>query len=212
MYLFILAAAALTLAVILWYNQASGAAEAPPPAERDPGQRLRNVLSEDPRLVKEAAAAIRALEALMAHPELGGPGFLTVQFPHQAPAGGTAIVTAQYPNIREELYRRIVRRELRREELAAAGVPEALLSMHPEFETESGGVVMITVETGVIPPELAECLNGRKERSLALEAVGALLRAELPELSVRALGTDLLLSPVRDLGENACPPVTSINE
>lgn len=212
MYLFILAAAALTLAVILWYNQASGAAAALPPAEKDPGQRLRNALSKNPCFIKAAAGAVRALEALMAHPELGGPGFLTVQFPRQAPAGGTAIVTAQYPNIREGLYRRIVRRELRREELAAAGVPEALLSMHPEFETESGGIVMVTAEAGVIPPELAECLNSRRERSLALEAVGKLLRTELPELSVRALGTDLLLSPVRERSEDACPPVTSINE
>ena len=213
MYIFILAAAALALAAVIWYAQASDTAVATPPAqEEDTSQRLRLALAEDSRMAEAIAEAIKALEELMAHPEFGGPGFLMVQFLYQAPMEEGIIVTAQYPNIREGLYRRIVRQELERSELAAAGVPEALLAQEPAFETESGGIVMVTIQAGGLPPELAEVLNCRRERNLALDMIAAILRTQFPELSVRVLGADLLLSPLPDKREDVCTATTSIDE
>ena len=194
---FILAAAALILAAVLWYSQALGGTEdpPPPPPELSMDQRLRQLLTEDPRLIDALTEAIRALEAVMAHPELGGPGFLLVQFPSAA-ADGRALVTAQYPNIREGLYRRIVRQEL--DDLAGAGMPGELLALDPAFETESGGVVLVSVQAGGVPQELADSFRDRRERNAALDILAELLEERVPAFSVRIFGTDLLLSPVRE--------------
>lgn len=204
MLLFLLAMVVLALAAVLWHTQASDAEKPILPPE-DAGLRLRKALAANPRKMEALAAAIRALAAVMAHPELGGPGFLMVQFPSQA----AAVVTVQYPNIREELYRRIVRQELARDELAAAGVPEDLLDQGPGFETESGGVVLISVQAGEPLPELSESLNSRKDRNAALNVFAELLEERFPEFSVRIFGTDLLLTPIHEKQNEA---VTSKSE
>lgn len=194
MHLFLLAAAALVLAAVLWYRQASGAAAAARQPETDPASRLRQALAQDPGPADLLAAAARALETVMAHPSLGGPGFLLIQFPTE----GGAVVTAQYPNIREGLYRRIIRQELDRDALAAAGVPEALLSLEPDFEAESGGMVLLSVGVEAVPPVFAESLRSRRERALALDLLAQALEVRLPRFSVRPFGADLLLSPDRE--------------
>lgn len=104
MHIYFLAAAAILLAAILWYRQAFGTSEKtpPPPPEEHAEQRLRRILAGDSGVVSGMADAIRTLESVMAHPELGGPGFLMIQFP--PPDSGHAVITAQYPNIREDLY------------------------------------------------------------------------------------------------------------
>lgn len=209
MYLFILAAAALALAAVLWYAQASGReAEAArtQAAEELPELRLRRTLEEDPSMAETLAEAVRAMEELMAHPELGGPGFLLVRFPPLE--DGWTSVTVQYPNTREGLYRRIVRQELDREELAAAGMPAAVLDLDPSFETESGGVVMASVEVSGIPEAFVECLNSRRARSAGLEVLAQALRPRLPGLSIRSLGADLLLLPVRENTESSAATST----
>ena len=193
MFIFILAAAALILVVILWYTQtASAAGKLQLTPETGVDQRLRQLLEENPHMLKACESAIRALETVMAHPALGGPGFLMVQFP----AGEEyAVVTAQYPNIHEELYQRIIRQAL--DGLGEAGVSEELLERQPVFEAESCGVVLISVKAGKIPAELRELLEHRKERGIALHIFAEQLEERFPELSVRVLGPDLLLAPIR---------------
>lgn len=196
MHIFFLAAAAMLLAAILLYRQAFGTSEdTPPPSpEERNDQLLRQILAENPHMVESLAETIQSLETVMEHPELGGPGFLLIQFP-AAPYDGRAIVTAQYPNIREGLYRRIVRQEL--DDLAAAGMPEALLLQKPSFETESGGVVLLSVQAGPIPPAFMERLHSHRERRIALGILADALEARLPRLSIRTFGAEILLSPDR---------------
>lgn len=204
MVFFVLAAIVLTMAAALWYTQAqSPSEEIPPPLEKAANQTLRQLLEQDPHIADPLAEAVLALDAAMAHPKLGGPGFLLIQFP--MPDSGEAVVTAQYPNIREALYRRIVRQELDRDSLAAAGMPEALLSLEPSFETESGGVVMLSVRVKGLPAVLTERLGGRRERIMALESLAEALEAKLPQFSVRTFGADLLLSPLREGAEVPAP-------
>ncbi len=143
----------------------------------------------------EAAAAETAelaglLLAVMDHPQLGGPGFLTVRLTAPAPE-----VTAQFPNINETLYRRIVRGELEREELIQAGVPAALLDRGPSFETESGGMVLLSVPGPRLAPDLAAALESRSGRQRTLGDLSAALGRRCPALAVRSVGGDLLLSP-----------------
>ena len=195
MHIFVLAAAALILAAILRYTRAVNAEkESQPPPKAEPDQRIRRILEEDPRMMEAWEGAVRALESIMAHPALGGPGFLLVQFPA---AEETAVVTAQYPNIHEELYLRIIRQEL--DDLAAAGVSEELLARQPDFEAESCGVVLVSVRAGRIPAEMREMLEHRKERETALRMLAERLEGRFPGLSVRVLGADLLLAPTREV-------------
>ena len=124
---FFLAAGVLAAAAaILWAAQASG--------RRDGGEAAERELRLDG--IEALGAAAEALAELMEHPALGGPGFITVRFPPPLAADGTAEAAAQYPNIREALYRRVLRQELETEELRAEGAPEALLALDPCFETE----------------------------------------------------------------------------
>ena len=204
MLFFVLAAIVLTMAAVLWYTQAqSPSEEVPPPLEKAADRTLRQLLEQDPHIADPLAEAVLALETAMAHPQLGGPGFLLIQFP--TPDSGEAVVTAQYPNIRESLYRRIVRQELERDSLSAAGMPESLLSLEPSFEAESGGVVILSVRVKEIPAVLAENLCSCGERTLALESLAEALEAELPQFSVRPFGPDLLLSPAREGAEVPAP-------
>ena len=170
-------------------------AENRPPAGEDARTRARRCLEASGDL-ERLAGAVEALRAVMDHPQLGGPGFLSVQFP--ALAGGRADVSAQFPNISEALYRRVVRRELDRAALLADGVPEALFAYNPEFSTESGGVVLLTAEVCGLEAELAEALASRRDRAGALAALSEALERRCPGLSVRPLGAELLLTPVRE--------------
>ena len=186
-------AALLALAAVCGVIRAAPApredAENRPPAGEDARTRAR-------RCLERLAGAVEALRAVMDHPQLGGPGFLSVQFP--VLAGGRADVSAQFPNISEALYRRVVRRELDRAALLADGVPEALFAYNPEFSTESGGVVLLTAEVCGLEAELAEALASRRDRAGALAALSEALERRCPGLSVRPLGAELLLTPVRE--------------
>ena len=140
---------------------------------------------------------MEALTRLRSHPKLGGLGFLTLRLP-QPGEDGAVTVTAQYPNIREGLYRLTARRELDRETLLAAGVPEALLDLSPDFGTDSGGVVVATVRAAVMDPVLVERVSGRSDRQEALGLLTDRLGKRFPSLEVRTFGTELLLTPVRE--------------
>ena len=190
MHFFFLAAGVLAAAAaILWAAQASG--------RRDGGE-ARETAERELRLdgIEALGAAAEALAELMEHPALGGPGFITVRFPPPLAADGTAEAAAQYPNIREALYWRVLRREV--EALRAEGAPEALLALDPCFETESGGMVLVTVRVAGLDPALAERMSGHRGRQEALGALAEGLRERCPGLSVRCVGGELLLAPVRE--------------
>ena len=82
--------------------------------------------------------------------------------------------------------------------LLADGVPEALFAYNPEFSTESGGVVLLTAQVCGLEAELAEALASRRDRAGALAALSEALERRCPGLSVRPLGAELLLTPVRE--------------
>ena len=186
---FFLAAGVLAAAAaILWAAQASG--------RRDGGEAAERELRLDG--IEALGAAAEALAELMEHPALGGPGFITVRFPPPLAADGTAEAAAQYPNIREALYRRVLRQELEVEALRAEGAPEALLALDPCFETESGGMVLVTVRVAGLDPALAERMSGHRGRQEALGALAEGLRERCPGLSVRCVGGELLLAPARE--------------
>lgn len=145
--------------------------------------------------------AVDALRAVMEHPELGGPGVVSVQFP----SCGRTEVLAQYPNIRGTLYRRIVRGELEREELRRLGAPEALLNGRTEFSTESGGMVLLLVETEGLTPALEQLLTDRRSRASVLRALAKALGQRYPDLRVRIAGGDLLLTVRPGAGPQAHP-------
>lgn len=193
MHWFLFAALALAAAVYLWWRQAAVGRDAPPPSKPpEEGEAFRQWL-EQPGVLEALAQTVEALRALMAHPELGGPGFLTVRLPQPEEAGGSVVITAQYPNIREALYRRIIRGELTREALREAGAPEALLRLSPHFETDSGGVVSVSLPTACMGPELAGRLSGRRERQAALGLLAGRLGERFPDVEARPFGTELLL-------------------
>ena len=144
---------------------------------------------------------VDALRAVMEHPELGGPGVLTVQFP----PFGQMEVLAQYPNIQGTLYRHIVRGELERKELLRLGVPEALLRGRTEFSTESGGMVLLLVETEGLTPTLERRLADRRGRAGVLRALAKALGERYPDLTVRVVGGDLLLTAQPGAGPRSRP-------
>lgn len=188
MHFFFLAAGVLAAAAaILWTVQAFG---------RRGGGEFREAAERELRMdgIEALGAAAEALAELMEHPALGGPGFITVRFPPPL----AAEAAAQYPNIREALYRRVLRQELETEELRAEGAPEALLALDPCFETESGGMVLVTVRVAGLDPALAERMSGHRGRQEALGALAEGLRERCPGLSVRCVGGELLLAPVRE--------------
>lgn len=188
MYVFFLAAIVLVLAAVLLCPAGGGARKEP---EEEPSGRVLERL-EDSGAPEILGAAAAELLAVMEHPALGGPGFLSVQFP----PGSLPTLSAQFPNINEALYRRVVRQELDPGELAAAGVPEALLARGPVFAAESGGMVLLSVEIHGLEPGLLELVANRRSRAEALTALAAALGRRFPNLSVRCLGADLLLTPL----------------
>lgn len=189
---FLLSAVLLLLAVLLWYSQAA-AKTAPPPAVPDSPPP-----AVEPQTLDKLCGVVERLREVMDHPDLGGPGFLTLRFPPQT---GGAVVTAQYPNIREALYRRIIRRELSRETLLAEGFPAGLLDLSPDFEAESGGVVLLTVELRDIDGALTRSMASLRERQELLRVLTERLRERLPAFYVRSVGGELLLTPVREAVE-----------
>jgi len=193
MQLLLLAAAATVLAGMVWRVWADGKTKRPPRKEKEaPSLRPEDADAAAERL----GEVVDALREVMEHPQLGGPGSLTIEFPLYA--GNAPVVTAQFPNINEALYRRAVRQELEREDLIAAGVPERLFAHNPTFSAESGGMVLVSAEAGALTEELGRRLAERRERDEALGALAAALRRRYPEMSVRSFGADLLLSPVRE--------------
>lgn len=197
MYWYILAALLLVAAVVLWRMQASedggkGAASAPPPS----GEEVFRRWLDRPGVRAALERAVEALWALMAHRTLGGPGYLTVRLP-QPGEDGAVTVTAQYPNIREALYRLALRRMPDPEALLAAGVPEALLALEPRFETDSGGTVVVSLRTAPMDPASVERISGRTDRQDALRLLADRLGRRFPSLEVRPFGAELLLTPVR---------------
>ena len=196
MHWFILAALMLASAVLLWYTQSAGgprgSVQAPPPEERDGFRQWLDA----PGVSFALERAVEALVELMAHPQLGGPGFLTLRLP-QPGEEGLVTVTAQYPNIREALYRRVVRGELDQGELLAAGLPEGLLALEPRFETDSGGTVVVSLRTAPMDPASVERISGRTDRQDALRLLADRLGRRFPSLEVRPFGAELLLTPVR---------------
>ena len=194
MHWFILAALALVAAAVLWYTQAAAQRDGGLPPEEEEGAAFRRWLA-DPGALEEIHSAVDGLCGIMAHPDLGGPGFLPVRLP-QPGEDGSVVVAAQYPNIRERLYRRVVRQELDRETLQSEGVSGALLALAPTFETDSGGIVVISVRAAYMEPGLVNCVSGRRERQAALRLLSDRLSG--PTLEARPFGTELLLTPVRD--------------
>lgn len=190
----ILLAAALVLTALLRTRSSTGETvplptEAPRPPEIPPAdaERLEEIIA--------------LLGEVMDHRELGGPGYLTVQFPQQLFAGSFPTVTAQYPNIGEGLYRRVVRRELDREALEAAGVPGALFDHNPAFAAEGGGVVVLTAEVYGLTPALEKGMADRRTRGTLLAALARELSG--PALSVRVLGQELLVERPRRTAERS---------
>lgn len=137
-----------------------------------------------------------ALRELMEHPQLGGPGFLTVQFPLSS--RGAVEVSAQYPNIQETLYRKI--RTAKTEELLVMGVPAALLDCRAVFTPESGGMVLVTAEID-LPETVLHLLEDRQGRQEVLQELVKTLGEQYPDMTVRAIGGDLLLTPIAHFGD-----------
>ena len=195
---FFLAALALAAAAFLWTIQAAPGSRktaAHPPAAAE-GEAFRQWL-DHPDVQEVIDQAVEALLELMAHPKLGGPGFLTLRLP-QPGENGLVTVSAQYPNIRETMYNLVVRQELDPETLLRAEVPERLPALSPEFETESGGVVVVSIPAGNMERELVSCISGHGERQAALRLLADLLGKHFPNLEVRPFGAELLLTPARE--------------
>lgn len=190
-FLFLLAAA-----LVLTALSRRSAGEAVPPPDEAP--RPPEIPPADVERLEEVIAL---LGEVMDHRELGGPGYLTVQFPQQLFAGSFPTVTAQYPNIGEGLYRRVVRRELDREALEAAGVPGALFDHNPAFAAEGGGVVVLTAEVYGLTPALEKGMADRRTRGTLLAALARELSG--PALSVRVLGQELLVERPRRTAERS---------
>jgi len=163
-----------------------------PQTLRDGMGELRQLLAES-HLVEGLSAVVDGLCVVMEHPQLGGPGFLSVQFP-LAGCGGPEI-SALYPNIQETLYRKIVRGELDREDLIRAGVPTVLFGYGVEFETESGGMVRVTALAGELPGELERRMRDHRGRTGILQILEEELGRKYPDWMVRAYGGELLITP-----------------
>lgn len=188
---FVLAALLAAAAAILWRSDRRRPAPTPEP---EAGSFPRWL--EDGGGLEELERALTALAALMAHPELGGPGFLSVRLPQPAD-DGAVVVTAQYPNIREALYRRVVRRELDRETLRSDGMPEELLDLVPDFETDSGGIVAVSIRTAWMDAKTVRGISDRTARQAALELLARRLVPCCAGFEARSFGAELLLTPVR---------------
>ena len=191
----------LILCVLLTVMVAGAWLSGSAPEPEAPAVRSAGELLAEAGTAEHIGRAVDALRAVMEHPELGGPGVLTVQFP---PCGQPEVL-AQYPNIRGTLYRRIVRGELERAELLGLGVPETLLSGRTEFSTESGWMVLLLVETEGLTPALERRLADRRGRAGVLRALSKALGERYPDLTVRVVGADILLTAQPGAGQRAQP-------
>lgn len=200
MWIFVAAAVAVAVywavSVVRERQKWAGREKKPPEAPQNGLEPLRRRLEDSPT-VDLLGEVVDGLMAVMEHPELGGPGFLTVQFPQQLYAGSFPTVSCQFPNISEGLYRRVVRRELDRQELVEAGVPESLFAHHLTFAAESGGVVLLTAEVYGVDPEIERQMARFRSRGEALRVLSEALGRRCPACSVNVLGGDILLSPER---------------
>ena len=198
MHWFFLAALALAAAAFLWYIQVAsgGRNTAAQPSAAPESEAFRQWLDR-PDVQEALVQAVEVLLELMAHPRLGGPGFLTLRLP-QPGEDGLVTVSAQYPNIRETMYNLVIRQELDPETLLKAGAPERLPLLSPELETESGGVVVVSIPVGNMERELVSCISGRGERQAALRLLADRLGKHFPNLEARPFGAELLLTPVRE--------------
>ena len=149
---------------------ARGGTETAPAAEKEPW---------DP---ETAAAALEpapaGLLAVMDHPELGGPGFLSVRFPRP----GEAEASCRFPSLQGTLYSLADRRTL--EDI---GVYRGLLDLGVTVEAEGGGVTALTVLCPV--PPLPEGTQVR-----ALWALAEALGRRFPGCTASLAGREIFLS------------------
>lgn len=192
MWIFLLAAAA---AVVFWascvFRERRGGQRAEETAASAPPVRER---LEDSRTVERLGEVVDELRTVMGHPRLGGPGYLSIRFPQQGQEGDFPAVSCQYPNISEELYRKIVRQDLETGALVEAGIPEGLFSRGLTFAAESGGVVVLTAEVYGLAPEVEDVMAGRG-RGEALRVLAGALGRRYPGDIVQALAGEIILTP-----------------
>lgn len=134
---------------------------------------------EEPALL----TAIDSLTRLMADPKLGGPGFLTVQI------GERITVSCQYPNISETLYQAALRGT------AADLLPSELLNRGLRWETESGAVVILTLDAAPAGAELSARLAQLHSRNKAVRTLAEYLSSHYQNFTVRPLAGYILLTP-----------------
>lgn len=163
------------------------------PAREEPAPGLDSWRRHVPAAGEILGSAVDLLLAVMANPDLGGPGYLTIQLS----AGRPPVAAAQYPNITGILHHRILRRDLSPASLTAAGFPAPLLAYHPNFTAESGSMVLISVSLQELPLELTRALESREGQERVLTALAEALGRRYPALGIRGLGGELLLTPVR---------------
>ena len=152
-----------------------GGTETAPAAEKEPW---------DP---EAAAAALEpapaGLLAVMDHPDLGGPGFLSVRFPRP----GEAEASCRFPSLQGTLYGLADRGEADRRTLEDVGVPRGLLDLGVTVEAEGGGVTALTVLCPV--PPLPEGTQVR-----ALWALAEALGRRFPGCTASLAGREIFLS------------------
>lgn len=187
MHLLIFALSALLLAALIGFFSWKDAPQPPPPPASGP------LPAVDPGALDALAETVEALLAVMDHPRLGGPGFLAVQLPRRGEEPPCLTVTAQFPNIREALYRRVAQNDLDPAALAAEGVPQVLFDHRPAFSADSGGMVLLTACACPFPDEEQDL----QQRTQLLRFLAQDLQERFPQLTVRPLGGELLLSRER---------------
>lgn len=147
-----------------------GGTEMAPAAEKEPW---------DPEAAAAALEpALAGLLAVMDHPELGGPGFLSVRFPRP----GEAEASCRFPSLQGTLYSLADRRTL--EDI---GVYRGLLDLGVTVEAEGGGVTALTVLCPV--PPLPEGTQVR-----ALWALAEALGRRFPGCTASLAGREIFLS------------------
>ena len=185
MHLLILALSALLLAALTALSGWRDPPKPPPPAAPRP--------PADAGDLDALAETVDALLAVMDHPQLGGPGFLSVQLPRDGGEHPCLTVTAQFPNIREALYRRAAQNDLDPAALAAAGVPRALFAHQPAFDCGSGGMILLSAAACPFPEQPQDL----QQRARLLRFLAQDLRRRFPQLTVRPLGGEILLTRER---------------
>ena len=204
MHLFFLAAGVLLRAALLLPYLAA--------ARRRPEPRPLRAPELSPQAADRAAdllgEALDPLAQLMAHPDLGGPGFLTVQFP----AGEDPAVSAQYPNINEVLYRRTVRRELDRQELVESWttIADAMVTAESERRAISENVYLCGATDEEKFGEFIHLRDWKTGEPLSLSDEGAVITGKLSELLGVTVGEEITVVDKDDVRTRI--PVVGITE